>query len=329
MFLDEIKLLDADPKNAARRASDVAYSIASGTPKSRSVYFAPTISDELRHYRTLLLSSGELSLGQHARAGGSQRLSGDEVRLIDVPIPSRLNGIFDRLPARMTSGVVAKRLEKWAARTYGVAGKTYLEKLVADYRANRRALSNRLSRYRQRFIQKIGVDADDGYAHRFAERFALAYAAGLLAIYYGIVPWKRSLVWRCVRRVYRQAMSMRSSAGESLEGAVAKVLGHLPRLLKRAVDIKKCTRREGRRAAESESPLRLVHTDGHPLIALRPAMLKKIIGTAIPDKAVAAELERRGLLISRSKGRRTRQVRVPGVAQRHGYYCLRLQMKSE
>jgi putative DNA primase/helicase len=277
----------------------------------------------------LLLSSGELSLSEYARSGGNKRLLGEEVRFIDVPVPAKPTGVFDRLPRRrpaQTSGVVAKRLEKWAARTYGVAGKTYLEKLVADCGANRRALRNRLYRYRQRFLQKIGVDADDGYADRFAKRFALTYAAGLLAIDYGIVPWKRSLVGRCVRRVYRQAMSMRSSADESLEGAVAKVLGHLPRLLKHAVDIKKCTRREGRRAAESESPLRLVHTDGHPLIALRPAVLKKIIGTAIPDKAVAAELERRGLLISRGKRRRTRQVRVPGVAERHGYYCLRLQI---
>jgi hypothetical protein len=170
------------------------------------------------------------------------------------------------------------------------------------------------------------VDTHDAYAVRFAKRFALAYAAGLLAIDYGIVPWKRSLVWRCVRRVYGQAISMRSRADESLEGAVAKVLGHVPRLLKHAVDINKCTRREGRRAAKSESALRLVHTDGHPLIALRPAVLKKIIGTAISDKTVAAELERRGLLISRGTGRRTRQVRVPGVAERHGYYCIRLQI---
>jgi hypothetical protein len=327
LILDELQLLEGSPNARAQRASEIAYSIARGTPKSRSTHFSPIVPDELQHYRTLLLSSGEKNLAEHARAGANQRLQGEEVRLIDVPVPAIPSGIFDRLRREnptLTSSVVAETLRQSAAQSYGVAGKAFVNALVAAHRrGNVQCLIDLIARRCKQFLRKIGVGADDGYANRFAKRFALTYAAGLLAIDYGIVPWKRSLVWRCVRRVYRQAISMQSRADESLEAAVAKVLGHLPTLLKQAVDIDKCTHREGRRAAKSESPLRLVHTDGHPLIALRPATLKKIIGTAIPVKAVAAELERRGLLISRGKGRRTRQVRVPGVAERHGYYCVR------
>src|SRR5271170_7143743 len=53
------------------------------------------------------------------------------------------------------------------------------------------------------------VDRDDSYEVRVAKRFALAYAAALLAISYGVVRWNPRLVFRCVRRIYRRAQQQR------------------------------------------------------------------------------------------------------------------------
>jgi putative DNA primase/helicase len=321
--LDEMQLLGGGPKIIAQRASETAYSIASGTPKSRSAHFSPLVPTELQRYRTLLLSSGEISVTEHARADGTQRLAGEEARLIDVPVPARPAGIFDRLPRRkptLTSGLLAEKLREAAAQTYGTAGRAYVEALVADCGADERALRKRLSLGCQRFLHKARVDMDDAYAVRFAKRFALAYAAGLLAIDYGIVPWKRSLLWRCVRRVYREAISIRASAPDPLESVVSNILTRLPQLAADAVDIK------DPKKARSASMLRLTR-NGQQVLALRSSAFKQLVGSGVSEKTVAAELERRRVLVPRNNGRRTCQVSVPGTKKRRDYYCLRLDRK--
>jgi putative DNA primase/helicase len=284
------------------------------------VHFSPLVPTELQRYRTLLLSSGEISVTEHARAGGTRRLAGEEARLIDVPVPARPSGIFDRLPQRkptLNSGLLAEKLREAAAQTYGTAGRAYVEALVADCGTDDRALRKRLSRRCLRFLHKARVDMHDAYAVRFAKRFALAYAAGLLAIDYGIVPWRGSLVWRCVRRVYRKAIRMRASAPDPLESAVSNILTRLPQLAADAVDIKDPT------TARSASMLRLTR-NGQRLLAVQSAALKKLVGAAVSEKAVASELEGLGVLMPRSNGRRTRQLSVAGVNGRRDYYCLRL-----
>ena len=100
-----------------------------------------------------------------------------------------------------------------------------------------------------------------------------------------------------------------------------------PKLAKLAIDISKRKHRVDWKAAASASVLRTMHTDGERLLAVRPAALKKIIGGMVSEKAVAAELEKQGVLIPRGNGRRTREVRLPGGNVRRSYYCLRLSAK--
>jgi hypothetical protein len=114
---------------------------------------------------------------------------------------------------------------------------------------------------------------------------------------------------------------------EGIEAAVGRILARLPKLAKLAIDISKRKHRADWKAAASASVLRIVHTNGERLLAVRPAALKKIIGGMVPEKAVAAELEKQGVLIPRGNGRRTRELRLPGGNLRRSYYCLRLSAK--
>jgi hypothetical protein len=60
------------------------------------------------------------------------------------------------------------------------------------------------------------------------------------------------------------------------------------------------------------------------MFAIRPAVFRKWIEPCTDHKAVAKRLEKDGYLIPRTDGsRRTRQVRIQGVKERRGYYCLR------
>jgi len=113
-------------------------------------------------------------------------------------------------------------------------------------------------------------------------------------------------------------------SNKAVQFAVAKIIEDLPKLRKHAVDLSKRNHRVDAKTAASASTLRITHTTGERLLAMRPAALKQIIGPAVSEKAVAAELEKQGVLIPRGNGRRTCELRLPGANVRRNYYCLRL-----
>jgi hypothetical protein len=116
---------------------------------------------------------------------------------------------------------------------------------------------------------------------------------------------------------------------KAVQAAVAKFIERLPELAKHAIDLSKRKHSVDVKAAASASVLRIVHTTGERLLAVLPAVLKQIIGAAVSETAVAAELEKQGVLVPRGNGRRSRELRLPGLKTRRSYYCLRLSKRSE
>jgi regulator of extracellular matrix RemA (YlzA/DUF370 family) len=322
LILDEMKLLSPDQSKAAQLASDVAYSIANGTVKARSVGFTGSIPPDARHFRALIVSSGEVSLSAQASNG---RLEGEAVRLIDIPVPRRRTGIFDRLQKGATardSRLLAEGLEQAAATYYGEAGKVFIAKLVQDVRNNRDGLKQQLADSIDRFLAKSGVDLEDPYEVRFAKRFALAYAAALLAIEYGVVPWGRKIVYRSIGRVYRKTRSQTTRSVDPVQAAVKQVIRRVRRA--RVVDLTGKNGQVDARLAERARVLLITHSDGLPLRAVRPGYFRSLVGAHIDPREIARRLDDKGLLIPRSNGRRARQVQIPGSNKRRDYYCLRL-----
>jgi putative DNA primase/helicase len=326
LVLDELKLLDSDPRNAARRASEVAYSISGGSAKTRSLRYEGDIPDDLKQYRLMLLSAGELSLQEHACVGGARRLRGEQTRLIDIPVPEKATGIFDRLHEDASGGEsrqLADDLQEACSEFYGKAGKVFIKRLVCDIGSDKPELTRRIEEDQARFLKAAQVNLDDGYEVRFAGWFALAYAAALLAIDYRIVPWRPKLVEKSIRRVYRRALSRRLGPVESISAAASRVLGQLKKM-RNVPDLTNRDRRVDAKTAETAPVLRLLHTDGLPVLAVHPECLQQLVGPKLSVQAVATHLEERKFLLPRGNGRRTRQVRIPGVKARRGYYCVRL-----
>jgi hypothetical protein len=320
LILDEMKLLNPDKRKAAEAASDVAYSIANGTIKARSISFTGSIPPDARNFRALIVSSGEVSLGAQANNG---RLAGEAVRLIDIPVPRRRTGIFDQLQKGATaqdSRRLADALEQATATCYGEAGRVFIAKLVRDVGKNHDGrLSPLLAGNVDRFLDKSGVDLEDPYEVRLAKRFALAYAAGLLAIKYGVVPWDQEILYRSILRVYRKARSQTARPVDRLQAAVKRVIRRV-----RAANAYGLTAGGSQVNAARARVLLIMHTDGKPLRAVRPDYFRRLVGRKVDPRNVARELERKGLLIPRSNGRRTRQIPIPGSKKRIDCYCLRL-----
>jgi hypothetical protein len=144
----------------------------------------------------------------------------------------------------------------------------------------------------------------------------------LLAIEYRIVPWSPKLVEKSIRRVYRRALYRRLGPVEAISAAASRVLGQL-REMRNVPDLTNGKRIDAK-TAETAPVLRLLHTDGLPVLAVQPECLQQLVGPKLSVRAVAAHLEERKFLLPRGDGRRTRQVRIPGVKARRGYYCVRL-----
>jgi hypothetical protein len=160
---------------------------------------------------------------------------------------------------------------------------------------------------------------EDPYEVRFAKRFALAYAAALLAIRYGAVLWDQEIVYRSIRRVYRKARSQTARPVDRLQAAVKRVIRRV-----RAANAVDLTAGGGQFNAARARVLLKMHTDGKPLRAVRSDYFRRLVGPKVDPRKVARELEHKGLLIPRSNGRRTRQIPIPGSKKRIDCYCLRL-----
>jgi hypothetical protein len=113
-------------------------------------------------------------------------------------------------------------------------------------------------------------------------------------------------------------------SNKAVQTAVAKIIERLPKLAKHAVDLSKRKHRVDAKLAASASVLRIVDTSGERLLAVLPAALKQMIDAAVSESEVTAELEKQGVLVPRGNGRRTRELRLPGLKTRRSYYCLRL-----
>jgi putative DNA primase/helicase len=323
LILDELKLLDSDKRKAAQLASDAAYSIANETIKARSAGWTGRIPADARHFRTLIVSSGEISLGKDALAGGMNQLDGEAVRLIDIPVPECATGILDRLPEELPGReckAFIRTLKENALQYYGTAGNAFIRKLVEQFNENQAEFKAFLKLTIEKFLTKSAVDQEDPYEARFAERFGLAYAAALLAIDYEVVSWDRALVYRSIRRVYRRALHQRTGQSDPVQAVATKILQKACKA--KFVDIRRKSPPVDPKTAEKADVLLITHSDGSSLYALRPDFFKSIVGPRISSKKVAKYLDRRDILIPRSKTCRTQQVRIPGLKARRGYYCL-------
>ena len=168
-------------------------------------------------------------------------------------------------------------------------------------------------------MTRSGVNEEDAYEVRFAERFGLAYAAGLLAIDYGVVSWDRALVYRSIHRIYHRTLRQRNGQSDPVQTVIARILREVRKA--NVVDIRRASPPIDPTTAENTNVLMITHSDGSTLYALRPEFFKSIVGPYFSPVDVARCLDRRGILIPRSKTCRTRQVRIPGLKTRRDYYA--------
>lgn len=324
LALDEFKTLDADPKKAHQKASAFTHVISSGKGKSRSKKYDPN----QKNWRVVLLSTGELSLAEFAEKGGSNRMKGEEVRIIDIPADADEGlGIFKTIPDGYTdASSYVKFLDEATQKYYGTPQITFLEKLVADHNAQdaERSVSDRIKCYMSEFNNKLNIDSTEGTTNRFGDRFALAYAALCMAVEYEVLPFNNKQIFNIISRCYKAALGIKPKTLEE-------------RLIiynKKLIEYLKTNEFPALRSKENWTGEEINEIDGFALsvsgvkvIALKPETVISLVPKSL-YKELLKRYQEKGYLLPDSKLNNTRQISLKGNKIGR-YHCFVFPRKTE
>jgi len=205
---DALLCLDELAELPAKDAGNVAYMLANGQGKARA-----SRSGELRQpsrWRTLFLSTGEISLADHMSTAGDRARAGQEVRIIDLPADAGAGyGLFDTLHDQPGGEHLSRLLVDKAAHHHGTAARAFIHKLATEPDT----LTHWADGTRRHFASTV-VPADaDGQVKRVADRFAIVAAAGELATYWGITGWGKGEAAAAAKRCFSDWLEQRGGTG--------------------------------------------------------------------------------------------------------------------
>ncbi|MND61947.1 DNA primase TraC [compost metagenome] len=306
LCLDELGELDG------REAGQVAYMLANGQGKGRSKQ-----DGELRErkaWRLLFLSTGELSLEDHAASAGQRTQAGMEVRTIQIPSDTGHHGAFEWLHGKEGGRIFADTLKANADHQHGTAFRAFVERLAADMEPHREHLTGEIKRLAGELTPK-GAGNQVG---RAINRFALVAAAGELATRLGVTGWPEGEAIRAVRVCLKAWLAERGHLGNKEDAAtLEQVRGFVTaHQYTRFADWFDASHRPANMVG-----YRKVEADGVSFIVLPPGWAEITKGRD-PKRAAHLCLEAGYLLTSKDKKRLQRKARLPGMGGTVWVYLL-------
>jgi putative DNA primase/helicase len=271
-------------------------------------------------WKLFFLSTGETSLNEVARMESLERLKGELVRAIDLPakVHDRY-GIFETLPFGCTESIkLVELIEAECRSNYGVALREFVKCVARDAAIIRAEIAAEM----EKFVEGAGAP-NERWEHRFAKRFALAYAAAILAIKYGVVPWERTMVDRAIKTCYVAARGTVPDAAKLHSAGLARLVAQLSGGAT-ILDLGRSGDKVQRSADDllaAEAFGRLGPSGMHYLV--RPKTFINWFDSQLQAELLVTELDRRQLLIKDRPNLKTLQVAIRGIAGRRRYYAIR------
>lgn len=334
LILDEIGQLDP------REAATVAYMLADGAGKNRG-----KASGGLRakpSWRMLFLSSGELKLSTLVESIGAKSKAGQEVRLIPIASEVVAGSTFEYLHEFSGGHELATWVQTHAAQCYGVAGRAWLEYLVAHTTGLSDELSQRIAAVESQMVPPNA----SGQVKRGGRRFALVAVAGELATLAGLTGWHYGWATDAIKICFNAWIASRGGVGASEVTAMLKQVqsffelhgdarftwwhrvgdDHAPKTINRA-GFKRAFDADGDPYknignATFDIPLGKVFEDGGTSkFYVLPKVFEQEVCNGLDKDTVCALLLKKNVLYRKDEGRYQLKVRLPGVG--HAWtYCI-------
>jgi putative DNA primase/helicase len=189
LILDETTLAGSDDRERAQAVINVTMRLAQLREKQRMTNVGPA-----RSWRCYFLSTSNFTLDRLAQNGKVVLDDAQRSRLTDVPLPTGSKGIYDDLHGFVSGDKLTDALIARCRKYDGAAGREFQGQLVEGRQRSIKQLRESLSGWRTRYVRALKAKAKaEGLKplQRSTGRCATVYAAGRLAIQYGILPWTK------------------------------------------------------------------------------------------------------------------------------------------
>lgn len=213
LVIDELGQMADDN---APEAAQTIYMISNGASKQRANRTGG--SAQLKTWRLIFVSAGEVSLSTVMNQAGKMVKGGQEVRFIDIPADAGAGlGLFDTIHEYPGGSEFAQMLNINTKTYYGTAAREFITQLTAD----KSAMTRRVEELITQFESTLLVNNVDGQISRVIKRFALIAAAGQLATEMGITGWPEAQAFNGIKRCFESWFSERPGGSASHESDLA------------------------------------------------------------------------------------------------------------
>jgi Domain of unknown function (DUF927) len=308
-----------------KRARAMAFGIARNRPRRLASTHERAQGLKGREYRVIVLSSSERALTEIAIKAGSPRLGGEEVRLIDVPASEPgSQGVFDGKIKKdsertllETTKALADRLAVSAIKYQGHALIAFLRKLTRD-----KDWEGKVRAYKSQFESE--VDAPNSTAlYRIRSNFAVIWAAGALAIDYGVLPWEKSRLRKAVEKCFHRAVGALQSPETAEAATSTRNANDDPvKKLKEKLEQGKLSVITPRKKVSDDEAASRKKADGFVIDGVTYIKQDRLKAW-FPDKPGRTALRQTGIFQTKRPDTSTVEKKITGIAGKPRYYAIK------
>ena len=204
LILDETKRAGKNDHDRAQAVVNTAVGLTERTEKERL-----TNPGSARACCCYFFSTSNYSLDELGEKGGVEIDDAERGRLVDVVLPTDGFGLYEDLHGFADGGKLTDELKAHSCRFFGTPRHEFAERLAKERKRDRPRLEHWLERRRQRYLKKLKGEVKKLLSEnpaakpplgRASGKFATVYAAGALAIKYGVFPLSRKQLLKAILR---------------------------------------------------------------------------------------------------------------------------------
>lgn len=298
LILDETNLAGGTDKDRAEAVLGGAFRLSENKQKGR-------FNDRQRAaWRFYFLSTSNLTLDELADQGGVPIDDQHRGRLVDVVLPPGPGtfGIYQELHGFSDGAALTDAIKARCRSVFGTPGHQFVHKLYKNKTSRSVAKKFVLAR-RTYYVNRIRQEAKSmglKPLERATARFATVYAAGCLAIKYGIFTWGRKDLLRAILSCQLDSLIQARGKTDQLTNLGQKLTDYIVQNQSRLTDLNR-----GKLSAKTHtfgSVPGYSHThNGIDWLYLTSDQLKTIIGTDQPAGRLKTRLIEEGSMASTGK----------------------------
>lgn len=319
---DTLLILDELGQADARDVGNIVYMLANEAGKQRASRTGAARSK--LSWRTLFVSTGELTLAAKLGEAGKRAMAGLEVRLISIPADAGAGmGVFQNLHKHEGPAALAEHLRLAARANHGHAATAFLAMLTADLRTDGEALIGGIKDEIESFVAEHVPRGSSGQAIGVARRLGLCAAAGELASDLGVLPWQEGEARRGCAACFAAWAAERGSlgAGEDIEAVVQVRRFFEQHGASRFAPFEPLSEFEAKTINRAGWRRNLGNEGGDEMVEflVLPEAWRTDVCAGLDPKHVARLLRSRGLLLGATDRHSAVEMRIPSEGKRRVY----------